>query len=157
MIDILQLGQIDQAGRAALPRTLAPDNWRLTVAADHDVRIIRRQGASILSRAVGKAASFSEALAAEFHEPLIGVPIREEDDRAWLGRAGDLSNEYGTNRGSDRDHDRNSGHGPVPAPGHHRRRDRASRGRVRGLGLPRLSSRGQEKELKSRRLGTSLD
>ena len=107
---------------------------------------------------VGKAAFFSEAPAAEFHEPLFGALIREEDDRAWPGRAGDLSNGYGTNRGSDRGHHRNSGRdhgrGRVHGPGHHRRRDRASRGRVRGLGQPRLSSRGPETELQSLRLGT---
>ena len=53
----------------------------------------------------GRVASSSEDQAAEFHEPLIGAPIREEDDRVWPGPAGDLSNEYGTSRVSDRGHD----------------------------------------------------
>jgi hypothetical protein len=86
---------------------------------------------------VGKDASSSEVPAAEFHEPLVGAPIREEDDRAWPNPVGDLSNAHGTSRGSDRGHARNIGHGRGRGhfPGHHHRRGRACRGRAVSLPL----------------------
>ena len=64
------------------------------IATDHDVRVVRRRGREHHSRVPeGRAAFSSEAPAAKFHEPLVGVPIREEDDRAWPSRVGDGRNE----------------------------------------------------------------